>query len=559
MRNPLAQALLGALLWLLALSPVPASAHAVLVETSPRDGERLDQPPAELVLRFSEPIVPIAVRLLDEHGAEVPGVTVELHGETLIAHPPTPLPEGAYLISYRITSVDGHPVAGSFVFSIGSGARPKAAALETAPDQPAQLILTVIRAIHYAALLIATGGVLFVLLVLRRSHPFEIKLRNGLCGLIALAAVSGILCLGLGGAQLAGTPLTSLAAGEPWAIGLGTTLGSSCIVMIGGLLLLALGMALQHARLARPALALGCIMALASLVLTGHAAAAPPAALSVPAVLLHVVTGAFWLGSLWPLAYALKALPGREAALLVQRFSALAVVAVALLVLAGAVLSLVQLRSLGGIVGTTYGLTWLAKIALVVLLLGVAAANRQVLTPRLHRSEARAPAALRRAIGVELALAAGILGLTSMLGQTPPPRALAAPDNVTPIHDQAHGHHAPEPMPSGSGYTVVATSGGRAALVEIVPAWQGRNRITITLFQPDGQPLVTPQASIELTLPEKGIEPLVRPLEPAGDHRFIIEDNIPFPGHWAVRVDALISDFEKLIFRFEVPVGEPGS
>jgi hypothetical protein len=25
------------------------------------------------------------------------------------------------------------------------------------------------------------------------------------------------------------------------------------------------------------------------------------------------------------------------------------------------------------------------------------------------------------------------------------------------------------------------------------------------------------------------------------------------------RVDVLISDFEKLIFRFEVPVGEPGS
>ena len=91
------------------------------------------------------------------------------------------------------------------------------------------------------------------------------------------------------------------------------------------------------------------------------------------------------------------------------------------------------------------------------------------------------------------------------------------------------------------------------------PAWQGRNRITITLFQPDGQPLVTPQASIELTLPEMGIEPLVRRLEPAGDNRFIIEDDIPFPGRWAVRVDTLISDFEKLIFRFEVPVGEPGS
>jgi copper transport protein len=71
-------------------------------------------------------------------------------------------------------------------------------------------------------------------------------------------------------------------------------------------------------------------------------------------------------------------------------------------------------------------------------------------------------------------------------------------------------------------------------------------------------PLVAPQASLELTLPEMGIEPLVRPLEPADDNRFIIEDGIPFPGRWTVRVDALISDFEKLVFRFEVPIGEPG-
>ena len=63
MPSPPARALLGVLLCLLALSACAATAHAVLVEARPGDGERLDRPPAELELRFSEPVVPVAVRL----------------------------------------------------------------------------------------------------------------------------------------------------------------------------------------------------------------------------------------------------------------------------------------------------------------------------------------------------------------------------------------------------------------------------------------------------------------------------------------------------------------
>jgi transposase len=54
---------LAAALWLLVLLPCPVAAHAVLVEARPADGQQLDQAPAELTLRFSEPVVPISVRL----------------------------------------------------------------------------------------------------------------------------------------------------------------------------------------------------------------------------------------------------------------------------------------------------------------------------------------------------------------------------------------------------------------------------------------------------------------------------------------------------------------
>ena len=67
-----------------------ASAHAVLLEALPADGARLEAAPAELVLRFNEPVVPMAVKLLDGQGAELAGVVVEPGGETVVVRPVRP-------------------------------------------------------------------------------------------------------------------------------------------------------------------------------------------------------------------------------------------------------------------------------------------------------------------------------------------------------------------------------------------------------------------------------------------------------------------------------------
>ena len=50
---------------LAALQSGPALAHAVLIESVPADGERLDRAPSELRLQFNEPVSPVTVRLLD--------------------------------------------------------------------------------------------------------------------------------------------------------------------------------------------------------------------------------------------------------------------------------------------------------------------------------------------------------------------------------------------------------------------------------------------------------------------------------------------------------------
>src|SRR3546814_16848039 len=45
----------------------------------------------------------------------------------LILPVPAYLPPGTHLISWRVASLDGHPVGGTFVFSIGAPTQPPAA------------------------------------------------------------------------------------------------------------------------------------------------------------------------------------------------------------------------------------------------------------------------------------------------------------------------------------------------------------------------------------------------------------------------------------------------
>ena len=72
----------------------------------------------------------------------------------------------------------------------------------------------------------------------------------------------------------------------------------------------------------------------------------------------------------------------------------------------------------------------------------------------------------------------------------------------------------------------------------------------------DGSPLHAKEAMLRLSLPERGIEPLERTARLGGDGRWHLRDvPIPHPGRWHMRVDALVTDFEKVTLEddFDVP------
>ena len=113
---------LGVLFALLLASP--AAAHAELVRITPANGAQLKTPPTEVQMTFTESVNLIdgGIRLLDDAGATVPTPDPTVDGHTVSWPMPADLPDGAYVVTWRVVSADGHPVSGASSFGVGTAA-----------------------------------------------------------------------------------------------------------------------------------------------------------------------------------------------------------------------------------------------------------------------------------------------------------------------------------------------------------------------------------------------------------------------------------------------------
>jgi copper transport protein len=269
-----------------------------------------------------------------------------------------------------------------------------------------------------------------------------------------------------------------------------------------------------------------------SLAATGHAASAPPQVLTRPALFVHGVGIAYWLGALLPLAATLWRQPNSSLPV-VQRFSGIAVPAVGLLALAGIALAVVQVAHLDALTETKYGIILLIKLVLVAGLLGLAALNRFRLTPALAceakggkgTKGTKAAKPLTRSIAVECALAVAILCVVAGWRFTPPPRT-RVPDAPLAVH--IHSDRA-------------------MFQVLISPAKVGADNFVLQLMNGDGSLLSAKEATLVLTMPDRGIEAIERPGVRGVDGFWHVRDvALPVAGRWHMRIDALVTDFEKI-------------
>ncbi|MGY1813556.1 copper resistance CopC family protein [Blastococcus sp. SYSU D00820] len=116
-----------------------AQAHDGLTSASPADGSAVTAAPASVELGFSGAVQALGAQVVvtGPDGTAVTDGAVEVDGTTVRRPLVAGLPAGAYTVDWRVTSADGHPVAGTTTFTVTGGAGGAAPVSEAAADRPA--------------------------------------------------------------------------------------------------------------------------------------------------------------------------------------------------------------------------------------------------------------------------------------------------------------------------------------------------------------------------------------------------------------------------------------
>ncbi|MEU4362245.1 CopD family protein [Promicromonospora sp. NPDC023987] len=476
--NRAAVAVCAALVLALWCAP-SATAHTKLESSVPAAGSTSDRPVDEVTLRFTLPVSPLGDGIVIDgpEGAVAADVAAGDDGLVLVATPSDTLTVGDYTVTWTAAAQDGHPLEGTFDFTVtgtdpgehGGGAGTPSADPTTTPgetgtgdaddgatgsdsgsahdmsgmdhdmghdpsamDTPASRVAEAIARLGGAAALwgglVAAGGLAFVAFVLRGRDEVDAPV------VLRLARWAGVVILGgLVVRVLAGSVLVAhgdlAAAVSPTAIAdsfTGTTLWDVGLQAAGAVALAAgARRTLRGSWLA----VIGVVLVGAGQVLGGHSNTVEPRWLVVTADVAHLAAAATWVGGVVSTGLLLRARrrDGRDldAALLGARFSVVAAVSVTVVGVAGVVLAVGILERPEQLWQSSWGLLLLAKVGVVGVVGAIGAYNHFQVVPRLTarrrtvvqhaRRSHRAGGMLRRSAGRETTLMVVIVLLTAWL------------------------------------------------------------------------------------------------------------------------------------------------
>ncbi|MER8438722.1 CopD family protein [Mesorhizobium sp. M1312] len=503
-----------------------AFAHATLIAAEPADGAIVAAAPRTVTLRFSEPARPLVARLIHPGGHTEILKEIGEKGSVIVLTLPSGLENGTHVLSWRVASSDGHPIGGGLVFSVGAPSAVAPATIEQS-DLSVRIGLWSARFLLLASLIVGVGGVAFNALI-GRSNPApgaRIVTSALFAGLIAAP-----LLVGFQGLDALGAPFSDLATAAVWQAGLwATSYGRSTLLAATAICIAyAAGQAGYRSRLGLSLAAAATLLVGVAVASAGHASTAPPRYLTVPAVFLHAITVVLWIGALIPLG-AVLVRGGAALPIILQRFSRIVPAIVAVLAASGLLLAIVQVQTVPALWDTDYGRVLLAKLALVVALLLLAALNRFYLTAPAVAGDASATRRLRRSVGAEIVLATAVIAVLGLWRFTPPPRAIAANPALFEVQE------------------VRARKESVSAALLIYPPIVGPVRVEVGNLLLNGKPFEPISVSVDLDKPSYGIGPFTREARRAGDGIYHADGFVlPLDGFWIVRVTVLVSDFRSV-------------
>lgn len=407
-------AIVGAAFAILVLAAGPAAAHPTLLTTVPVGGSSGQGPVSQVVLAFDEPVTatPEALHVTDITGRRVStGPLQHRAGDRQLVLPlRTSLTAGQYQVHWQVAASDGDVVDGGFAFGVATAA-PKAAG---ASGWGYLAGTAVLRWLLFAALAVGAGGQLG-----------EWLTRRATAGATALPAVRAPLrwaaLVGVGAAV--GLTALLLAAAGGWS-----ALGHVRAVQLSVVEVVAFGVAAAVAGVPRlrPCAGSPLVAVLVAEGLRAHPEGYSPgwgAALTA----VHLGAAALWTGALVHVvrtAGTWRRWGARRgwAQLLLLTYAPVALALYLAVIVTGTVATLLVLRAPADLIDTGYGRVLAAKLALVVVVSGLAVAGRRRIRLRAAAAGGQTVIHPGRATSVERSLVLVLLAVTAVLVSLPAPR-----------------------------------------------------------------------------------------------------------------------------------------
>jgi putative copper export protein/methionine-rich copper-binding protein CopC len=409
------------------------------LRSAPAANSVLQKPPGSVRLVFSEAVVPelsqiILVRMSAERAAidsSLLKVSNDPHDVHTLVGRVSGLQSGSYKVVWRVLSADGHPVSGSYSFTVAgnptavarTASRTAQAAGEaelhdstkalsstpsTTDTKPVPVMASILRGIGLGAMMAGLGLLFFATTAgdRRRLGPRVVIVR--------LIAIGAILLVAHMIAWLQNISATGGLSGVFISSVFGSTVGRIELTRVVLALLTLWAIAL--ARRETLALALGgaCLLVSGAV---GHPAAIDPY-FSIPAKMAHLISASLWLGGLLWLAWLSRC---DDAACRAEagRVSSVALITVIAIFLTGVLQSVLFLNSPGDLVHTDYGRLVVAKAVGLAILVAYGAYNRLRLLPHLERPDTTNR--LSRSVKQELVVVTIVILIGGFLAYVPTP------------------------------------------------------------------------------------------------------------------------------------------
>ncbi len=584
----------GVVAVLLLATAAPAFAHASLDGTEPPAGAVLTESPQAIELRFTEGVTVAlgGVRVYDADGERVAGDPPQKPDADVVrVGLRDTLDDGSYVVTWRVTSADTHPVQGAFTFQVGTASNATSREIDALSDRlladqegAAGLgaVWGVTRWLAFAGIALLVGGVFFGAVVWTRARDFRAT-RRIVTASWAVLTVATVVGFALQGPYASGLGLGDAVDPALWRDVAGTRFGTVWLVRLG---LLAVAFLLlrwwfghrpaaefplpRWWRVAATVVGLGIV---ASPALAGHSAAGDHRVLATLTSTVHVGAMAVWLGGLVMMgAVAVRGpeIDGQRA--IVQRFSRLAMWCVVLLVATGAFQTWRDVRSLDGLRNTDFGRILVVKLVVFAIMVLFAVFSRDYVHRLFGRgrrhpddaADAKVPVvaggaglgsadapddpeleaelrrrewrSLRRSVWAEAGLGLVILAVTAALV------------NATPAVNAATSRSGAAGVTLRSPEVVVD--------VTVNPAVAGVNDVHVSTYSRAGAPLDVAELTVTIDLPERDIAAISVPLRRLGPGHYLSPGfDIPLAGDWRVAAKARLTDVDQVTLTGTIPIG----